>query len=451
MTKILLADDDESFRPAVQKSLEKRGFVVVPASDGKMAQELFLNDSFSVVISDIRMPEVDGIALTKFIKNSNRPVPVVLMTGFSDIIETKTAYDLGADEFLPKPLDLTELSAVIMRCLVEGQRASRKQSDAGTFCQIGIEDFSSGRHIPFSIYLRLSANVYAKIAHRGEDISSAQIHAYKAKGVHHLYLRTEDFRSYVGFSLPKVKAAEAQSESYKRRKASLLKAANELLTASLPYEGINRKLLEESLVFVRTTLDVIADDSDILHLFENFNSREDDLFIHSLASCLYCAMLAQELDWRLPNNKFKVVLAGLFHDIGEKEIDVAILKKGRQNWTPKDVEIFETHPYLGAEALQKVGTIPEDVIQITLQHHEDCLAQGFPKRLRKSQIHPIAKLVAVVDQFCERTSAGNDGRFSSMTPRDAIHELATQQGNRLEAQYVDALGKIFNVSIRGAN
>ena len=87
MNRILLVDDDEIFRKALQKNLENLGFEVNPAQNGKEAVEVLQRTTFDLVISDIRMPEMDGIELTKYIK-ANLKLPIILITGFAEILET---------------------------------------------------------------------------------------------------------------------------------------------------------------------------------------------------------------------------------------------------------------------------------------------------------------------------------------------------------------------------
>src|SRR5690606_2818638 len=94
-----------------------QGYRVTPSPNGVDAQNKLRTTKFDLVISDIRMPEMDGIELTSFVKSVAPKMPIILITGFSDILEARTAYDLGADAFLPKPIDREELSNAIRACL----------------------------------------------------------------------------------------------------------------------------------------------------------------------------------------------------------------------------------------------------------------------------------------------------------------------------------------------
>src|SRR5690606_6582049 len=98
--RILLVDDDPNFRPALEATLRALGFTVTTAVNGREAYAILQSSLHDAVVSDIRMPEMDGVELTRLIKQRGR-VPVVLMTGFSDLVETRDAFNYGADEFIP--------------------------------------------------------------------------------------------------------------------------------------------------------------------------------------------------------------------------------------------------------------------------------------------------------------------------------------------------------------
>jgi DNA-binding NtrC family response regulator len=101
--RILVVDDDEIFRTALKSTLEAEGYQIAVAANGKIAQNLIGVETFDSVISDIRMPEVNGIELLHFAKRTRPELPVILMTGFAELEETNEAFQLGANQFLSKP------------------------------------------------------------------------------------------------------------------------------------------------------------------------------------------------------------------------------------------------------------------------------------------------------------------------------------------------------------
>ena len=138
---------------------------------GKIALQSIVEVKPNLVISDIRMPEMDGVELLKSIRSTSQ-LPVILMTGFAEIMETQTAHSIGANEFIPKPFTSEDMNSAIERCL----RPSRNTLQAeAQFCKLAIDDFITGRTIKFNIFVRLSGDKFVKIAHQGEDISMDRV------------------------------------------------------------------------------------------------------------------------------------------------------------------------------------------------------------------------------------------------------------------------------------
>ena len=114
--RILVVDDDATLRHALRIILMKENYNVTEAEDGKVAQELMEKADFDLVISDIKMPRLDGVALFEWNKKTKN-IPTILITGFSDLLETQEAFNLGVKEFLAKPFDAKEILKAI-HCLL---------------------------------------------------------------------------------------------------------------------------------------------------------------------------------------------------------------------------------------------------------------------------------------------------------------------------------------------
>ena len=136
----------------------------------------------------------------------------------------------------------------------------------------------------------------------------------------------------------------------------------------------------------------------------------------------------------------KVALAGLLHDIGYKEIDPAILDKPRAALTSEETKILESHPMRGAKILSSIPAIPDEILQIVMQHHERERGLGYPLGLERSRIHPIAKIIAVADEFCDLAIQGR-GR-PALRPLEAFRRMETLHGGTLDPACLAALKKI---------
>ncbi|NOZ86569.1 MAG: sigma-54-dependent Fis family transcriptional regulator [Deltaproteobacteria bacterium] len=116
-TRILLVDDDESFREVVRYHLEEAGFGVDAAAGGKQGLAAFRHDLHKVVLTDLKMPGMDGMQLMKEIKRKSPDTVVVVITAFGDIKTAVEAMKAGAFDFLPKPAGRDHLKLVVGKAL----------------------------------------------------------------------------------------------------------------------------------------------------------------------------------------------------------------------------------------------------------------------------------------------------------------------------------------------
>ncbi|HUD84236.1 MAG TPA: sigma-54 dependent transcriptional regulator, partial [Candidatus Saccharimonadales bacterium] len=118
---ILLVDDDERLRNAAGKVLTAEGYRVVNAASGREALEALKEEAFALVISDLRLPDLDGIALLKQMRQLLPEAEVVMITGYGSIEKAVEAIQLGAYDFIQKPLDSAALLRTVAKAL-EKQR-----------------------------------------------------------------------------------------------------------------------------------------------------------------------------------------------------------------------------------------------------------------------------------------------------------------------------------------
>lgn len=124
--RLLLVDDDPSVRRALGGTLSEAGYEVSAFEDAEEALARLAEFCPDVILSDIRMPGLDGIELLKIVRQRAPSVDVILMTAFDDMPTVVKAMREGAFDFLVKPLDLEELLAVMDRA--EADRRAREQA-----------------------------------------------------------------------------------------------------------------------------------------------------------------------------------------------------------------------------------------------------------------------------------------------------------------------------------
>jgi CheY-like chemotaxis protein len=117
--KILVVDDDKTTRKLLGLYLKAKGYEIVTAENGLDALEKLGTESINLVVSDMNMPYMDGIELTKNIRADEnlRSIPVIMVTTEADEEEKKKAHDAGVDDYLVKPANAEQISDSVKKIL----------------------------------------------------------------------------------------------------------------------------------------------------------------------------------------------------------------------------------------------------------------------------------------------------------------------------------------------
>lgn len=457
---ILVVDDQEELRKSIARILKIAGYATLEASSGKAALQILAMEHVDLVISDIRMPEMNGIELLHNVKRAYK-APFVMMTGFSEIIETTEAYEIGADGFLMKPFQQADLLKTLQEAFESRRRKEEaaKSPDAGItlsqrYCAIPVTEFVTGREIRFPIYLRLSDEKFVRIAFCGEDLPSGKIETLKQKGVFFLYLERNDFRSYVAFTSKLSQSIVAGKEIETTRKARFLRHCSEVILEYGFQQHVDQDIFNFAKANIEQSLSILSDEPQILNLLETLTSHSTALYSHSIAVALVSSLSAKAMGWESSPMFFRLVAAAVFHDIGKRDLDPELLKKPLHAMTPEEKTLYEAHPQKGAELLAAVEGMPTEIPQIVAHHHEQCDGAGFPAGLGTSKIHPVAKVISAADEFC-KWFRGAPGYGEGCPPERAIAEM--ERRNRADGNLsvkwdaLPAIKKVFDEYARKAS
>ena len=119
MTRILVVEDEESFREGLQYMLSREGFEVVLASDGAQGMAEFDKSAPDLVLLDWMLPEFSGIEVCKYIRTKSA-IPVIMLTAKDTEVDKVVGLELGADDYVTKPFSTAELLARIRAVLRRG-------------------------------------------------------------------------------------------------------------------------------------------------------------------------------------------------------------------------------------------------------------------------------------------------------------------------------------------
>ncbi|HLC18342.1 MAG TPA: response regulator [Thermodesulfobacteriota bacterium] len=130
--KVLIADDDENLRELLTESVRDWGYKTEIAMDGREALKKFQAGNFDIVICDIKMPGLDGLKLIEKLKEHDKDILVIVITGYASLESAIKAIEAGAYDYLAKPFRLDELMVIMknaseLLCLAARNRELREE------------------------------------------------------------------------------------------------------------------------------------------------------------------------------------------------------------------------------------------------------------------------------------------------------------------------------------
>lgn len=474
---VLAIDDDETTLGILKDLLNMNGLSVLTAPQGRDGIEIFRENPTDLVITDIRMPHMDGLEVLRRIREIDESVPVILVTGHGDMDNALRALRRGAYDFLLKPINVEILLNTVRkgidhcrlkrferdyRLLLEEQVRARTKELAETneFLK-GILDSSTGVSIVLTDFERkvLFWNTGA------ENIFGYTAEEMIGSSITKLY-------SNDGFDSA---AAESLRELLKDRRATLQRNVaqqskdGKLLTISLTVspmsDASNRmrgilglgqdvteqvRLHEELLRSYRRIRRIQG--ASIFALARLAESRDGETGFHLKRMQSYCKALCNQLQKR---EGFRDILTEAFiedlvqcsvlHDIGKVGIPDSILFNPKK-FGINEYEIMKQHSILGGKALEDAANEAgqkESYLflarDIAYYHHERWDGSGYPFGFKGDEIPLAARIVAIADVYDALTTERRYKRsYSHEEARDIIVE---DRGKHFDPDVVDAFSE----------
>jgi two-component system, NtrC family, response regulator PilR len=142
MSNLLIVDDEQSYRQLLSLVFEGDGHTIRTAMNGRQALELLQIEPADIIISDVRMPDMNGIELLRNARELYPDIGMVLMTAFASVEDAREAFKLGADDFIQKPFDVEELKVIVKKTLekqeliIENKAFKKAQRQRGNLSNI---------------------------------------------------------------------------------------------------------------------------------------------------------------------------------------------------------------------------------------------------------------------------------------------------------------------------
>jgi DNA-binding NtrC family response regulator len=155
---MLIVDDEITIRKGMSRVMENRGYQVVGSESGYSAIEMLQKEPFDIVITDLKMPGMDGIEVLKAIKTLQPDVPVIVITGYATVDTAVEAMKHGAYDYISKPFTPDQMITLVEKALEQKtihQQLSRTQSGLIDFRLDGLENFIGNSEAMQKVFARI--------------------------------------------------------------------------------------------------------------------------------------------------------------------------------------------------------------------------------------------------------------------------------------------------------
>ncbi len=467
--KILIVDDEPVIRDILTEFLSLEGYDIETAHDGLEAREKILSGKYTVILSDLKMPNLDGMQLLQFINDRRIPVVPIIMTGYGTIETAIDAMKAGAYDYILKPFKMEDIIRILDRAIERYNLIAENIQLREALSLYHMSEEMSSKHTPEGIFELI-------ISALSEALSPDVIEVYEIQKNKSLRIITRKNLSQEE-SLPKLdperlKFIAASSSTTLLEDGSypeglfVENTPASALFAPIKVNGVNQYLLaiyklSSNQIFTegqRKTVLTIADRSGahieniqlVMKMQTTFSETIQGFAMAIEAKDRYTighservAKIALELCKGLglsEEETGRIFQAALLHDIGKIGIRYEELNKP-EKLTPKEYEMFKLHPVIGKKILQPI-TFLQDILPDIYHHHEQYDGSGYPDGLRGEEIPLGARILAIADTYDAMTS---DRPYRpALSHEIAIEELKRCAGTQFDPKLVEIFIDIYN-------
>ncbi len=475
---ILIVDDEEHIRRLCTEILKRKSYQTVAVASAKAALEMVRSQPFDLLLTDISMPGMDGLELLRTIKESQKEIAAVIMTGYGTIDNAVQSLRLGAQGFVIKPFSQQELIQSVEDAL-EKHRLFRENMRLKLLVPL----FEVGKSLLSDLHLTSLLETFARVVLKETRSDAAAVMLVDD--------RTDGFlpESFVvppdGFSMEagrrireavgqwaldkKIPLILVEQNSLPNEMKTLLDQCGLSSLVAMPFMSKDRVI--GVLILCKRTGKASYNQSDLeltsilsgqatiaiqnaklFEVVETKNRELEDFYFETVSALAHAIEvkdvytgghgdrlvdLAIAIAERLqvpPEERIWLKYAAALHDIGKIGVKESILTKPGK-LTFEEYEEMKTHPAKGAEILKEVKFLAP-VVPIVYHHQERYDGKGYPAGLAGEAIPIGSRIVAVLDAFDAMTT--NRPYRKGLPMEVALGELRRHSGVQFDPEVVDA-------------
>lgn len=235
----------------------------------------------------------------------------------------------------------------------------------------------------------------------------------------------------LGLKRETVERNRERRKHYRRTEKKYEKTMGSVVTILRRASGRSSEAAAEAREVVSSLVDTFLADRDTMISLVGSKSNEEAKNYHALNVTVLSMMVGKDL--KLPaRHMHSLGLGALFHDIGKGRVPIQSMSKQATSMNKAAAKYYLEHPIVGARLVTDFMDFPKASVQVVLQHHEMVDGSGYPKKLKGADISPLARVVAVTNQFDKLV---NDPRAEeNMTPHEAIRHLYSNFKDKFDSK-----------------
>lgn len=292
---------------------------------------------------------------------------------------------------------------------------------------VPIQSLIPGMQVPVDIYVSLNETRFVLIFKAGITLDAERAKEFDHRGVKEFYVRKEDYPRFFNRQLTVAGIVIQHAKINENQKLGFVHVAGELILREFETMGFSGESYDAAKDTAKSILTLVSSEPNLAKLITRFNQVAPNVFNHSMAVGLVGVMIGRSIGWTRPETLEKLALGGILHDIGLQEISPAVVSKRRADMSYEELKEYESHSFRGMQILQGLGFVPDDVVAIAYEHHENSIGQGYPRRMWDMKINPLARIIALADTFCELTLV-SESNPRPKTAEEALWHIETVMG-----------------------
>jgi len=273
--------------------------------------------------------------------------------------------------------------------------------------------------------------LYCRAGHMPD---AQQFTELEAVGVENLYVRTADFATFSDGLLDSLETVMRKDSLPATEKFAAMQLAVAVAVDHTLRLVDCAKFCELADKVGKDVVALLAEDEVLPRELYQIARHDFNTFTHVTNVASYCVMLAQQMGVTDAEELRKIASAAVLHDLGKRFIPASILSKAGR-LTAEEREIVEAHPQRGYEELCGQSDLEQGQLMMVYQHHERVDGTGYPVRVPKREIHPWARMLAVVDVFDSMTAKRPYRRAA--VPEHVLDYQRQQAGKHFDREVVE--------------